>query len=73
MSASPRRGVFDLCRVYRDAHARYARAFAKGDVNAIEDAFSQMQEIAHAFRDGAQWAQNQSTKRKISAHEQTSA
>jgi hypothetical protein len=45
------------CRVYRDAHARYASAFARGDVQAIEEAFSRMQEIARAFRDGARWAE----------------
>ncbi len=57
MSASTR-PLFDTCRVYREAHARYATAFAKGDVNAIEDAFSRMQEIVRAFRDGAHWAEN---------------
>ncbi|MGH6889685.1 MAG: hypothetical protein ACREHF_10895 [Rhizomicrobium sp.] len=55
MSASPR-ALLECCRVYRDAHARYARAFASGNVNAIEDAFSRMQEIGRAFRDGARWA-----------------
>jgi hypothetical protein len=43
MSASTR-PLLDVCRVYRDAHARYARAFARGDVHAIEEAFSRMQE-----------------------------
>jgi hypothetical protein len=51
------RPLMDACRAYRDAHARYANAFAKGDVPAIEDAFSRMQEIGRAFRDGAQWAE----------------
>lgn len=46
------------CRVYRDAHARYATAFARGDVNAIEEAFSRMQEICRAFREGARWAES---------------
>ncbi|HEY2444838.1 MAG TPA: hypothetical protein VGI20_03775 [Rhizomicrobium sp.] len=50
--------LFDLCRVYRDAHSRYARAFAKGDVRAIEEALSRMQEIGRAFRDGARWAED---------------
>ncbi|HTT82634.1 MAG TPA: hypothetical protein VMF67_04060 [Rhizomicrobium sp.] len=50
--------LFDACRVYREAHARYATAFAKGDVSAIEEAFSRMQEIIRAFRDGARWAEN---------------
>lgn len=56
MSAATR-PLFDCCRVYRDAHARYARAFSTGDVTAIEEAFSRMQEIIRAFRDGAQWAE----------------
>ncbi|HEX4156963.1 MAG TPA: hypothetical protein VHY79_00680 [Rhizomicrobium sp.] len=59
--------LFETCRVYRDAHARYAIAFAKGDVNAIEDAFSRMQEIVRAFRDGAQWAENTTIKREKSS------
>jgi len=62
MSASTH-PLFESCRVYREAHARYAHAFAKGDVNAIEDAFSRMQEILRAFRDGARWAQDK-TKMK---------
>lgn len=49
--------VFDASRVYRDAHARYAQAFLRGDVNAIEDAFSRMQDLGRAFRDGVQWAE----------------
>ena len=49
--------MFDRSRVYRDAHARYAQAFRSGDVSAIEEAFSRMQELGHAFRDGAQWAE----------------
>lgn len=60
MNASTR-PLFDACRVYRDAHARYAIAFARGDVNAIEEAFSRMQEITRAFRDGARWAENKTT------------
>ena len=52
------RPLFDASRVYREAHARYARAFQSGDVRAIEDAFSRMQELGHAFRDGAQWAED---------------
>lgn len=58
------RPLFDTCRVYREAHARYATAFAKGDVNAIEDAFSRMQEIVRAFRDGARWAEDKTIKRE---------
>ena len=50
--------LVELCRVYRDAHARYASAFARGDVNAIEDAFSRMQDLSRAFHDGARWAEN---------------
>ena len=49
--------MFDASRVYRDAQARYAQAFRRGDVGAIEEAFSRMQELGRAFRDGAQWAQ----------------
>jgi hypothetical protein len=50
--------VFEICPVYRKLHARYAVAFTKGDVNAIEEAFSRMQEIACAFRDGVRWAES---------------
>jgi hypothetical protein len=56
MSASTRVHL-DCCRSYRDAHARYARAFATGNVTAIEDAFSRMQEIGRAFRDGIRWSE----------------
>ena len=56
------RPLYDTCCVYREAHSRYAVAFAKGDVNAIEDAFSRMQEIVRAFRDGAHWAENKRTQ-----------
>ena len=52
------RPIFDASRVYRDAHSRYAEAFRRGDVNAIEEAFSRMQELGRAFRDGAQWAED---------------
>jgi hypothetical protein len=51
------RPLLDACRVYREAHGRYAQAFAKGDVDAIEEAFSRMQELSRAFRDGAVWAE----------------
>ena len=47
---------YDASRVYREAHARYAWAFRNGDVTAIEEAFSRMQDLGQAFRDGAQWA-----------------
>jgi hypothetical protein len=50
------------CRAYRDAHARYTIAFAKGDVDAIEEAFSRMQEIMSAFADGARWAETSKLK-----------
>jgi hypothetical protein len=56
MSASTR-PLLDACRVYRDAQARCTRAFARGDVQAIEDAFSRMQELGRAFRDGVRWAE----------------
>lgn len=58
----PAQPLFDTCRVYRDAHARYASAFARGDVQAIEEAFSRMQEIVRAFGDGARWAEGRLAK-----------
>jgi hypothetical protein len=45
-----------ICRSYREAAAAYDRAFQHGDVRAIEEAFSRMQEIARAFDQGAEWA-----------------
>ena len=51
------RPPFEASRVYRDAHARYSEAFRTGDVAAIDEAFSRMQELGRAFRDGAQWAE----------------
>lgn len=56
MNASTR-PLLDASRVYREAHARYAHAFRRGHVNEIEEAFSRMQELGRAFRDGAQWAE----------------
>jgi len=58
------RPLFDASRVYREAHARYAAAFRKGHVCEIEEAFARMQEIGHAFRDGAQWAEERMSARK---------
>jgi len=52
-----------VCRAYREAAAAYDRAFIRGDVGAIEDAFSRMQEIARAFDQGAEWARRQSASR----------
>ncbi len=52
-----------VCRAYREAATAYDRAFARGDVGAIEDAFSRMQEIARAFEQGADWARRQSGNR----------
>jgi hypothetical protein len=49
--------VLDASRVYRDAHARYVLAFRRGNVSAIEEAFSRMQDLGRAFRDGVQWAE----------------
>jgi hypothetical protein len=60
----PPRPLIELSRVYRDAHARYAVAFGRGDVNAIEEAFSRMQELCRAFHDGARWAESRATKEK---------
>lgn len=62
--AAGTRPVFDASRVYRDAHARYAEAFRRGNVDAIEEAFSRMQELGRAFRDGAQWAEENISARK---------
>lgn len=56
-SSARARPMFDASRVYRDAHARYARAFRIGDVGAIEEAFSRMQDLGRAFRNGAEWAE----------------
>lgn len=60
----PMRPLIEICRVYRDAHARYTAAFSRGDVEAIEDAFSRMQELSRAFHDGARWAQSGARIRK---------
>jgi hypothetical protein len=65
--SAPTEPFLDACRVYRNAHARYASAFAKGDVQAIEEAFSRMQEIIRAFRDGARWAETRLTKERTGA------
>jgi hypothetical protein len=54
-----------ICRAYREAATSYDRAFVRGDVGAIEDAFSRMQEIARAFDQGAQWASRQSNDRHL--------
>jgi len=51
------RPVLDASPVYRDAHARYVQAFRRGDVSAVEESFSRMQELGRAFRDGVQWAE----------------
>lgn len=60
----PSRPLIELSRVYRDAHARYAMAFARGDVNAIEEAFSRMQELSRAFHEGARWAETLAIKKQ---------
>ena len=52
-----------ICRAYREASTAYDRAFRRGDVAAIEDAFSRMQEIACAFDQGAEWARHEFAKR----------
>jgi hypothetical protein len=56
MSASSRpgdsAGVRQWLRAYRSAALRFGRAFARGNVDAIEDAFSQMQELERAFERG---------------------
>ncbi len=61
MSASTR-PLLDACRAYREARARYVLAFTRGDVQAIEEAFSRMQEIGRAFLDGAQWAERRNAQ-----------
>ena len=53
--ASPH--LLDASRIYREAYARYAQAFRSGDVAAVEEAFSRMQELDRAFRDGVAWAE----------------
>jgi hypothetical protein len=52
-----------ICRSYREAATAYERAFHRGDVKAIEEAFSRMQEIARAFDQGAEWAVRQRAAR----------
>ena len=48
-----------ICRAYREAAVAYDRAFLRGDISAIEESFSRMQEIAHAFDQGAAWERQQ--------------
>ena len=55
---------FVASRVYREAHARYAKAIARGNVSAIEDAFSRLQELGFAFRDGVNWAEDRHQAKK---------
>jgi hypothetical protein len=56
-----------ICRAYREAATAYDRAFRRGDVEAIEEAFSRMQEIACAFNQGAEWARHERAKRSPAA------
>ncbi|HEX3430825.1 MAG TPA: hypothetical protein VHT03_08060 [Rhizomicrobium sp.] len=63
-SGGSTRPLLDASRVYREAHARYAEAFRKGDVVAIEEAFARMQEIGRAFHDGAHWAEEKISARR---------
>jgi hypothetical protein len=56
-----------ICRAYREAATAYDRAFRRGDVEAIEDAFSRMQEIACAFDQGVEWARHEFAKGSPSA------
>lgn len=44
-----------ICAAYREAALAYDRAFVRGDIKAIDEAFSRMQEIARAFDQGAAW------------------
>lgn len=48
-----------VCRAYRLASIAYERAFERGDVKAIEETFSRMQEIAGAFLQGTEWARRE--------------
>jgi predicted short-subunit dehydrogenase-like oxidoreductase (DUF2520 family) len=52
-----------ICRAYREAAAAYERAFVRGDLKAIEESLSRMQEIANAFEQGAIWAERQRAAR----------
>jgi hypothetical protein len=63
MSASTR-PLLDASRVYREARARYAHAFERGDVREIEEAFSRMQDIGRAFGDGVRWAEEKVRRRE---------
>ena len=63
MSASTR-PLLDASRVYREARARYALAFERGNVRDIEDAFSRMQDLGRAFGDGARWAEEKMQRRE---------
>ena len=63
MSASTR-PLLDGSRVYREARARYALAFERGNVREIEEAFSRMQELGRAFGDGARWAEEKMHRRE---------
>lgn len=47
-----------ICAAYRNVALEHERAFERGDVRAIEETFSRMQEIARAFLQGAEWARN---------------
>jgi hypothetical protein len=55
-------GLRHACPAYREAAISYDRAFERGDVRAIEDAFSRMQEIGRAFDQGIEWANRHHTK-----------
>lgn len=65
-SAATGRTLRQICRAYREAATAYDRAFERGDVTAIEDSFSRMQEIARAFDQGAEWARRQIRMRQVS-------
>jgi len=56
--------LFDASRVYREARARYALAFERGDVRQIEEAFSRMQDLGRAFGDGVRWAEESTLRRE---------
>jgi hypothetical protein len=63
MKPSPASGVLRrICRAYREAAAAYDQAFVRGDVGQIEEALSRMQETAHTFAQGAEWALRQTSR-----------
>ena len=68
MKPSPASGTLRrICRAYREAAVAYEQAFMRGDVGRIEEALSRMQEAAHTFAQGAEWALRQTSRWQSSA------